>query len=253
VSTPGSPGATPGVTVQGQVETHDREQDTIGTIGKGRVEIGDKAHSTALDTINRDTKVTQVITKDESAGTKVYGSSSAVQTIASTFDSIKNGVEQESRSKILEDQSVPDAVKDLLSSGKVTLLDLAYAVKTLQENGGEPGSEAPADVKAVGDLCGAQPRCTAAMADALARLDQKLSENPDFAQYTQAGGIKKMGDGPLLAAALANGFKTIHEMKDEYKLDSKSNIGVDRQGNLYRIGVKAVYVPIPLGLKASGE
>ena len=72
VSTPGSPGTTPGVTVQGQVETHDREQDTIGTIGKGRVVVSDKAHSTAVDTINRDTKVTQVITKDEGSGVSVY-------------------------------------------------------------------------------------------------------------------------------------------------------------------------------------
>jgi hypothetical protein len=72
----------PGVTVQGEFATHTTEQDTIGTVGGGKIVIGDKANSTPADKINRDTTKTRVITKDTSSGVKLYASSNSIIEVA---------------------------------------------------------------------------------------------------------------------------------------------------------------------------
>ena len=67
------------------------------------------------------------------------------------------------------------------------------------------------------------------------------------------GDIKKLSDKELDKAAKANGYKRAHDLKDDYGLDSKSDIGVDQDGNLYSAPrIKGQSGFQPLGINKDG-
>ena len=85
----------PGVTLQGSYASHDTEQKTHATLGKGEIVIRDekKQHEIEKDgntqelaSINRDVTKAQEITKDERAGVKVYASTAAIKAIETTLE-----------------------------------------------------------------------------------------------------------------------------------------------------------------------
>jgi filamentous hemagglutinin len=93
VTTPGAPGKLPGVSVQGSYASHDIEQVTKATVGAGTIVVRDtdKQKQDVKD-INRDVAQAQVITKVERAGVELYGSSNALDEIASGFEGIQKNL-----------------------------------------------------------------------------------------------------------------------------------------------------------------
>ena len=61
-----------------------------------------------------------------------------------------------------------------------------------------------------------------------------------------------MSKKELEKAAKNNGYKDAHEMKRDFQLDSKSDIFVDKKGNLYHGPRKGTGTPQPLGINKSG-
>jgi filamentous hemagglutinin len=89
----GAPGQLPGVTVSGSYASHDIEQETKATVGKGTIVIRDKdKQKQDVADINRDPEKSQVVTKVERAGVELYGSSDAIGEIASGFEGVKKSL-----------------------------------------------------------------------------------------------------------------------------------------------------------------
>jgi filamentous hemagglutinin len=117
VNTSGVPGQLPGVNVSGSYASHDIEQTTKATIGEGTIVIRDKdKQKQDVEDINRDADKTQVITKNESAGTQVYGSSDAVAEIASGFAGIKHNFDKLPEGLANLPQGLVDAVTQAAKS-----------------------------------------------------------------------------------------------------------------------------------------
>lgn len=244
-----------GGSLSGSYAMHDVEQVTRATV-EGTVKIRDKGNQQQdVAALNRDADKAQVIVKDVRAGTKVYVSDTAIKEVVSGFKTIRENVERLAMGSFVEMPDLPDDVRLVLESGDVGALDLAFAVKALfsgEKNLDDP--EITGELRRAALKCSGNTMCSGRAKEILAQFESEFAARPDMVQYTSsAGGIKKMGDGPLLAAAKANGYSDIHAMKRDLGLDSKSNIGIDRNGNLYQLGVKAIFVPIPLGLTASGK
>uniref|UniRef100_UPI00197E46C8 polymorphic toxin type 33 domain-containing protein n=1 Tax=Rhizobium sp. FKY42 TaxID=2562310 RepID=UPI00197E46C8 len=68
----------------------------------------------------------------------------------------------------------------------------------------------------------------------------------------QGKDAKRMSPKELDKAAKNNGFRDAHELKNEYQLNSKSDIFVDREGNLYAGPRKGVGTPQRLGINKNG-
>jgi filamentous hemagglutinin len=243
----------PGGSVSGGYASHIIEQDTKATVGKGEIIVRDKDDQKQdVAAINRDVEQSQVFTKYERVGVEAYGSSDAVKEIVSGYQNIRNNAEKIATKTFSLGAGIPEGVKEAIDGGKVSALELAYAVKALLSGAG--GDEVDLDVEASASVCSSNALCAAKAKEIIAKWEQEVASRPELAQYAQsAGNIKKMGEGPLLAAAKANGYSSIHEMKADLGLNSRVNIGIDRNGNLYQMGVKAIYVPIPLGISASGK
>jgi hypothetical protein len=69
-----------------------------------------------------------------------------------------------------------------------------------------------------------------------------------------AGDIKKLSKKELEKAAQNNGYDDAHALKDDFGLDSKSDIAVDKKGNLYSTSRKKGERGFePLGLNKDGN
>lgn len=68
----------------------------------------------------------------------------------------------------------------------------------------------------------------------------------------EAKDAKRMSSDELEKAAKKNGYNDAHEMKRDFKLDSKRDIFSDKHGNLYEGPRKGPGTPQPLGLNKYG-
>ncbi len=68
----------------------------------------------------------------------------------------------------------------------------------------------------------------------------------------EAKDAKRMSKKELDKAAKNNGYKDAHDMKRDYNMDSKSDIFVDRHGNLYEGPRQGAGTPQPLGINKHG-
>jgi filamentous hemagglutinin len=240
-------------TLSGQVATHDIEQTTKAAIGQGTLTVRDEAHSqTTAAEANRDTANTQVITKNERAGVQAYVSSTAIKALVAEYKDVRNQFDRRSTEDFSEQKGIPSSVKEAVATGAFGILDLAQAIQLLLNDPEGLGADLTGKLRDAAATCSANSVCRDTAAEILANFKAQLASNPDLAQYTQQGGIKKLGDKPLLAVAQANGYATIHALKDAYGLDRTVNIAADRAGNLYAVGVKDRIVT-PLYITATGR
>ncbi|QFU16338.1 hemagglutinin repeat-containing protein [Microvirga thermotolerans] len=118
VSTPGTPGQLPGVTVQGSYASHDREQTTRATVGAGTVTVRNEAKQKQdVKGINRDVTQAQVITKDRREGVNVYVSSDAIKEAVTDFAGIRQNFAR-----------LPQALADVPTTIKQAIRDTAEAL-----------------------------------------------------------------------------------------------------------------------------
>ncbi|MEN3931535.1 hypothetical protein WJT86_10765, partial [Microvirga sp. W0021] len=145
-----------GGSISGSVSDRDREQVNHATVGEGEITIRNQEDQKQdVAALNRDVEKAQEITKDESSGVDFYVSSSAIEEIASEFETTRNNLKklesaasngfEELPNNIREslyeaaqgvsyiDKSIADAAKEIILKSALSSEQKANVDQTVQD------------------------------------------------------------------------------------------------------------------------
>jgi hypothetical protein len=130
-------GASTGLSLSGEVESHDRERITRATVGDGTIAIRDSANQAQdVAALNRDLTKAQEITRDDKAGVKFYASDSSIRAAIEVLEKVGTTLKDafsasvESRKDIDPEtkRAAGNLIEDMLS-GKVKPEDVRGCIQ----------------------------------------------------------------------------------------------------------------------------
>ena len=103
-----------GGSISGSVSDYDREQVDRATVGDGEILVRNTEEQTQdVAALNRDLEKAQEITKDESSGVDFYASTTAIEELASGFETTRNNLENLANAGTLIPQNLQKAKQEL--------------------------------------------------------------------------------------------------------------------------------------------
>jgi filamentous hemagglutinin len=204
-----------GVNVSGSYAGHDIAQTTRATVGEGTIVVRDMdKQKQDVAALNRDTALSQVITKNEKAGVQVYLSDSAIKEIGSGFAGIKhnlNTFEQAAATGFANiPQSIRNAVAEATRGLNLTSMTIEETAEALVDELVEKGDIKPEDSEkskkaavAAAKTAAKDPKASAQLGNCGGKQSSLLHDllfTPAYAEAATVAVGAACAAGPIVAA-----------------------------------------------------